>query len=80
MELKRVEKIGYAPAMYIGCKVLVGAGARVARGVVLLEPATTRVLGGKIEVLDKKWREGREKALRDAVGGGSGSGGDNNNN
>lgn len=67
LELKRLEKVGYPPVMNIGCKIMLKRGARVARGVVLLEPATTVVLGGKIETLDRAWREGREKALRDAV-------------
>lgn len=69
-ELKRVEKVGYPPVMSIGCKIMLKKGAKVARGMVLLEPATVVVLGGKIEGLDKKWREGREKELRDAVGDG----------
>jgi RecQ-mediated genome instability protein 1 len=73
-ELKRVEKIRYpgsgAGSMSIGCKILLRKGCKVARGMVLLEPGTTVVLGGKIEGLDKKWREGREKSLREAVGDG----------
>lgn len=73
-ELKRVEKIGLPGTgngvTSIGCKILVKKGAKVARGVVLLEPASTVVLGGKIEGLDKEWREGREKKLREAVGDG----------
>lgn len=67
-ELKRVEKIGYPPVMSIGCKLVLKRGSKVARGMVLLEPGLTVVLGGKIEGLDKTWREGREQALRDAVG------------
>ena len=69
-ELKRVEKLGYPPVMSIGCKVMLRKGCKVARGMVMLEPGTVVVLGGKIEVLDKQWREGREKALREAVGDG----------
>jgi RecQ-mediated genome instability protein 1 len=67
-ELKRVEKIGYPPAMCIGCKLMLKRGSKVARGMVLLEPNLTVVLGGKIEELDKRWRERREQALRAAVG------------
>jgi RecQ-mediated genome instability protein 1 len=67
-ELKRVEKIGYPPLMSIGCKIVLKKGTKVARGMVLLEPSTVVVLGGKMEALDKKWREGREKELRDAAG------------
>ncbi|KAH8819696.1 hypothetical protein F5884DRAFT_761442 [Xylogone sp. PMI_703] len=67
-ELFRVEKIGYPPFMSIGCKIMLKRGCKVARGMVLLEPSTTVVLGGKIEGLDKSWREGREARLRVAVG------------
>ena len=73
-ELKRVEKLGSPDSggetMSIGCKILLKRGTKVARGLVLLEPTTTVVLGGKIEGLDKGWREGREKSLREAVGDG----------
>jgi RecQ-mediated genome instability protein 1 len=34
---------------------------------VLLEPERTVVLGGRIEGLDKAWREGREQRLRELV-------------
>lgn len=67
-ELKRVEKIGYPPMMHIGCKIVLKKGCKVARGMVLLEPGSVVVLGGKIEGLDKHWREGREDALRNLVG------------
>lgn len=66
-ELKRVEKVGYPPGMSIGCKVMLKKGCRVARGMVLLEPGAAVVLGGKIEGLDKAWREGREERLREQV-------------
>jgi RecQ-mediated genome instability protein 1 len=66
-ELKKVSKIGYPPEMGIGCKVLLRKGSQVARGMVLLEPERTVVLGGRIEGLDKAWREGREQKLRDLV-------------
>lgn len=66
-ELKKVDKIGPPPIMSIGCKLVLRKGAKVARGMVLLEPACVRVLGGKIEGLDKGWREGREQRLRRAV-------------
>ncbi|KAL3426325.1 mediated genome instability protein rmi1 [Phlyctema vagabunda] len=74
LELRRVEKISMprvratGTGMSIGCKLMLRRGTKVARGVVLLEPKDVVVLGGKIEVLDKAWREGREKRLRDEVG------------
>ncbi|RFU27911.1 hypothetical protein B7463_g8456, partial [Scytalidium lignicola] len=67
-ELFQVEKIGYPPMMSIGCKLMLKKGCRVSRGMVLLEPSTTIVLGGKIEALDKSWKEGREGRLRAALG------------
>jgi RecQ-mediated genome instability protein 1 len=66
-ELKRVEKVGYPPVMNIGCKVMLRRGCQVSRGMVLLEPAGVVVLGGKIEGLDKSWREERENTLRNTV-------------
>lgn len=68
-ELKKVDKIGLPPVMSIGCKLVLRKGAKVARGMVLLEPACVRVLGGRIEGLDKVWRQGREQRLRRAVEG-----------
>jgi RecQ-mediated genome instability protein 1 len=53
--------------MSIGCKILLKRGCIVARGVVLLEPGSVAVLGGRIEVLDKVWRERRESVLRERV-------------
>ena len=75
-ELKRVEKVGYPPVMGIGCKVVLKKGCRVARGMVLLEPGTVVVLGGRIERAERRWVEGREKALRVAVGEGRREDGD----
>ncbi|KAI9823503.1 MAG: hypothetical protein M1826_007715 [Phylliscum demangeonii] len=40
----------------------------VARAVLLLEPETTTVLGGKVESLHKGWLEGRKASLKAAVG------------
>lgn len=66
-ELKKVDKIAMPPAMGIGCKVLLKKGCKVARGMVLLEPERVLVFGGRIEGLDKAWREGREARLREEV-------------
>ncbi|KAH8661644.1 hypothetical protein BGZ60DRAFT_413611 [Tricladium varicosporioides] len=63
-ELKKVEKIGYPPYMSIGAKMMLKKGAKIARGVVVLEPSCVVILGGKIENLDKEWKEGREAKLR----------------
>ncbi|PBP26068.1 hypothetical protein BUE80_DR003037 [Diplocarpon rosae] len=66
-ELSRVEKLGVPPVMGIGCKLLLKKGIKVARGMVLLEPGLVLVFGGKIEGLEKAWREGREARLRREV-------------
>lgn len=50
----------------IGAK-LVLRNAVVARGVVLLEPGTTTCLGGKVEALDKVWKEGRLVRLKEGA-------------
>ncbi|KAE8448264.1 hypothetical protein EG329_009695 [Mollisiaceae sp. DMI_Dod_QoI] len=72
-ELKRVDRIGIlggggqGMGISIGCKMWLKKGCKVARGMVLLEPGGCVVLGGKIEGLDKVWREGREQRLREEV-------------
>jgi len=58
-------KIGYPPAMNLGAKIMLKKGIMVARGMVLLrEGENCVVLGGKVEGLDKAWKEGREERLR----------------
>ena len=64
IELKGVEGVGLG--MSIGCKILL-KNAIVARGVVLLEPGTTTILGGKIEALHKAWKENRKADLKAAI-------------
>lgn len=64
IELKGVEGVGLG--MNIGCK-LVLRGNLVARGVILLEPSTTSLLGGKIEALHKAWKENRKRDLKAAI-------------
>lgn len=66
LELRPVPKVGLG--MSIGSKMML-KGVVVARGMILLEPATATVLGGKIEVLHKAWLEGRKKELLDALEG-----------
>lgn len=61
IELKPVEgvAIGKLP---IGAKMVL-RNATVARGMVLLSPECVTLLGGKIEAMDKTWREGRKARL-----------------
>ncbi|KAL2045759.1 hypothetical protein N7G274_002190 [Stereocaulon virgatum] len=64
IELKGVEGVGVGMSM--GCKMVL-RNVVVARGMVLLEPGTVTVLGGKIEGLHKAWKEGRKAELRAAI-------------
>lgn len=57
---------GVGLGMSIGCKIQL-RNAIVARGVVLLEPGTTKILGGKIEALHKAWKENRKAELKSAI-------------
>ena len=64
IELKGVDGVGLG--MSIGCKILL-KNITIARGVVLLEPSTTTMLGGKIEELHKAWKENRKAELKAAI-------------
>lgn len=64
IELKHIE--GVALGMNIGCKVVL-TNVLIARGVLLLEPNTTSLLGGKIEALHKAWRSNRKADLQTAI-------------
>lgn len=66
IELKRINElaIGKSP---IGLKMVL-RNATVARGMVLLTPESVTVLGGKIEVLDREWKESRKARLLARVG------------
>lgn len=67
IELKRVEHIAVGRT-FIGEKMLLRAGTKVARGVVLLEPEQCVMLGGKVEAWHRAWVEGRLARLKEAVG------------
>jgi RecQ-mediated genome instability protein 1 len=53
--------------MSIGCKMVLQPGTLTRRGMIMLTPANVRVLGGKIEPWDRKWREDRKKRLIEEV-------------
>ncbi|KAI1166065.1 hypothetical protein F5B18DRAFT_119718 [Nemania serpens] len=67
LELKRIDRIGIG-TLNIGEKILLKRGAVLARGTLLLEPASCTILGGKIEAWQKEWVESRLARLREAVG------------
>ena len=64
LELKPVEGLGLG--MSIGCKVML-RDAVIARGVLMLEPRSVSLMGGKIESLHKHWKEGRKAELRRGI-------------
>jgi len=61
IELSNIEGVGLS--MNIGTKMAL-RDVIVARGVILLEPKSATVLGGKIEELHKKWKEARKAVLK----------------
>ncbi|KAL8735627.1 MAG: hypothetical protein Q9166_000796 [cf. Caloplaca sp. 2 TL-2023] len=64
IELKDIKGVGLG--MSIGCKMVL-KNAVVARGLVLMEPGNTTILGGKIEALHKAWKENRKAELKAAI-------------
>ena len=64
IELKEVDGVGLG--MNIGCKMIL-RNVLVARGVLMLEPGTSIILGGKIDSLHKAWKEGRKEELKKAI-------------
>ncbi|KAL5425443.1 hypothetical protein PMIN07_011715 [Paraphaeosphaeria minitans] len=52
--------------MAMGVKLLL-RNTDVRRAVAMLEPANVQVLGGKMDALDKAWREGRKERLVNAA-------------
>ncbi|KAL5121048.1 hypothetical protein ACEQ8H_000897 [Pleosporales sp. CAS-2024a] len=52
--------------MAMGTK-LVLRNVHVRRGVAMLEPASVQILGGKLEALDKAWKDGRKERLMKAA-------------
>jgi RecQ-mediated genome instability protein 1 len=66
LELRNVAKIAIG-TLSIGEKILIKAGASVSRGVIMLEPTTCVVLGGKVEAWHKAWVDGRLARLKEAA-------------
>lgn len=65
IEMQRIEGITL-DKLAIGSKMVL-RNATVARGMVLLNPGCTELLGGKIEALDRPWREGRKTRLLERI-------------
>ncbi|CAD6455412.1 e421145c-36fd-4f35-979b-d5d87f2e0bb2-CDS [Sclerotinia trifoliorum] len=64
-----MQKIALPPRMQIGCKIMLLPGTRICRGMVWIEGDTCVVLGGRIESLDREWREGWEERVKGEVEG-----------
>lgn len=64
LELKPVDGVNLS--MSIGSKLML-RNPLVARGVVMMEPGNTTMLGGKIEGLHKAWKESRKAELRKGI-------------
>lgn len=64
IDLKGIDKLN--TNMTIGTKLLL-RDIDVRRGVIMLEPGNVQVLGGKIEALDKAWKDGRKERLKAAA-------------
>ncbi|PQE32362.1 mediated genome instability Rmi1 protein [Rutstroemia sp. NJR-2017a WRK4] len=70
LEIERMEaKIGFPPVLGVGGKIMLRKGCAVWRGVVGLSErgGSCVILGGKVEALDKAWREGWEERLRKEI-------------
>ncbi|CAG8042046.1 unnamed protein product [Penicillium salamii] len=67
VEMQRVDGIS-VEKLAIGAKLLL-RDPTVARGMVLLNPGSVTVLGGKIEAMDTPWRQGRKARLLEKTAG-----------
>ncbi|KAF1950299.1 RecQ mediated genome instability protein Rmi1 [Byssothecium circinans] len=64
LDLRGIE--GIHTNMTMGTKVLL-RNVEVRRAAVMLEPASVQVLGGKLDALDKAWKDGRKERLLHAA-------------
>lgn len=64
LDLRGIE--GLHTNMSMGAKLLL-RNIEVRRAVIMLEPANAQVLGGKLEALDKAWKDGRKDRLIEAA-------------
>ncbi|KAJ5703822.1 hypothetical protein N7493_010960 [Penicillium malachiteum] len=65
IEMQRIEGLTL-DKLSIGAKFLL-RGVIVARGMLLLDPGCATLLGGKIEALDKPWKDGRKARLLEKI-------------
>lgn len=67
VEMQRIDGMALEK-LAIGAKLLL-RNPSVARGMVLLSPGSVTLLGGKIEALDRPWRDGRKARLIEKTAG-----------
>ncbi|KAJ5725877.1 uncharacterized protein N7483_007234 [Penicillium malachiteum] len=65
IEMQRIEGLTLEK-ISIGAKFLL-RGVTAARGMLLLDPGCATLLGGKIEALDKPWKDGRKARLLEKI-------------
>lgn len=69
LELVRMPEIAVG-TLNIGAKILLKKGTVVARGSILLNPTNVQFLGGKIDMWQKPWLDGRLARWKEAVAAG----------
>ncbi|KAF8461106.1 hypothetical protein BDZ91DRAFT_684384 [Kalaharituber pfeilii] len=65
-EVEKVPGIEIGGKMRLGAKVILRS-VPIARGLLLLQPSNTTVLGGKVEAWDNAWAQKRKESLKAAV-------------
>ncbi|KAJ5769276.1 hypothetical protein N7520_003835 [Penicillium odoratum] len=65
IEMQKMEGLSLEK-LAVGGKLLL-RGVTVARGIILLDPGCATLLGGKIEALDRPWKEGRKSRLLERI-------------
>ncbi|KAJ5885268.1 hypothetical protein N7495_009778 [Penicillium taxi] len=65
IEMERVEGLSL-DKLSIGSKIML-KNVTVARGIILLNPSCVTVLGGKIDALDRPWKEERKRKLLENI-------------
>ncbi|KAJ5652041.1 hypothetical protein N7507_009467 [Penicillium longicatenatum] len=65
IEMQRIDAVSLEK-LAIGAKFML-RGVTVARGMILLDPECATLLGGKIELLDRPWKEGRKSRLLERI-------------
>lgn len=65
IDLRGIEGIN-TTSMAMGVKLLL-RNTDVRRAVAMLEPSNVQILGGKIDALDKAWKDGRKERLMEAA-------------